>query len=158
METKNPTKKCPHCKSEVDPKASRCPHCQGAIYQWTFTRKFIAGGIGLIVLFMVIGSLSPSPSTPATTSTGIENREINSMGFAEYVIKDLLKSPSTAEFSKTKAYELSDQKDVWVVNGYVDSQNGFGAMIRNSWEVQLDYRDGKGGVIKSILLDGKKIQ
>jgi hypothetical protein len=151
-------KKCPHCFKEVDPKASRCPHCQGSIYQWTFTKKFIAGGIGLIILFMVIGSLSPSSPTPATTSTGIENREINSMGFAEYVIKDLLKSPSTAEFSKTKAYELSDQKDVWVVNGYVDSQNGFGAMIRSSWEVQLDYRDGKGGEIKSVILDGKKIQ
>lgn len=151
-------KLCPHCKSEVDPKASRCPHCQGSIYQWTFTKKFIAGGIGLIILFMVIGSLSSSPSTPATTSNGIENREINSIGFAESLIEGSLKAPSTAKFSGVKAYELSDQKDVWVVNGYVDSQNGFGAMIRSSWEVQLDYRDGKGGEIKSILLDGKKIQ
>ncbi len=68
-----------------------------------------------------------------------------------------MKAPSTAKFSNVKAYELSDQKDIWAVNGYVDSQNSFGAMIRSSWEVQLDYRDGKGGTVKSILLDGKKI-
>lgn len=153
-------KKCPHCFKEVDPKASRCPHCQGKIYQWTFTKKFIAVGIGLVVLFMIIGSSSsPSTSTTTTNNTNTpESRRMNSIGFAEYTIKELLKSPSTAEFSGTKAYELSDQKDVWAVNGYVDSQNGFGAMIRSSWEVQLDYRDGKGGEIKSIILDGKKIQ
>lgn len=157
METKNPTKKCPHCQTEVDPKASICPHCRGKIYQWTFTKKFIAVGICLIAFFAFIGSFSSSssPSTPATNPAA--SREIDSMVFGEYVIKELLKSPSTAEFTKTKAYELTDQKDVWVVNGYVDSQNGFGAMIRSSWEVQLDYRDGKAGEIKSVTLDGKKL-
>jgi hypothetical protein len=30
-------------------------------------------------------------------------------------------------------------------------------MIRSQWEVQLDYRDGKGGTVKSILFDGEKI-
>ena len=61
------------------------------------------------------------------------------------------------KFVDVKAYELSDQKDVWAVNGYVDSQNSFGAMIRSQWEVQLDYRDGKGGAVKSVLFDGKKV-
>jgi hypothetical protein len=154
----NTNKKCPHCFKEVDPKASRCPHCSGKIYQWTPVRKFIAGGIGLIILFIVIGSLSSSPSTSTPATNSVENRELNSMGFAESLIESTLKSPSTAKFSNTKAYELSNQKDVWAVNGFVDSQNGFGAMIRNSWEVQLDYRDGKGGTVKSIILDGKKIQ
>lgn len=150
-------KLCPHCKSEVDPKASICPHCRGKIYQWTPVRKFMAGGLGLIILLICIGSFSSSssPSTPATNPAA--SREIDSMVFGEYVIKESLKSPSTAEFTKTKAYELTDQKDVWVVNGYVDSQNGFGAMIRSSWEVQLDYRDGKAGEIKSVILDGKKL-
>lgn len=91
------------------------------------------------------------------TSTSSEKETI-SIVFAEKVIKDILKSPSTAKFVDVEAYELSNQKDVWAVNGYVDSQNSYGAMIRNQWEVQLDYRDGKGGTVISILFDGKKIQ
>lgn len=41
-------KLCPHCKLEVDPKASRCPHCQGKIYIWTLGRKLM---FLLIILF-----------------------------------------------------------------------------------------------------------
>ena len=109
---------------------------------------------------------SSSPSTSSSTDTPVstpspeqakKDREIMSLVFAKDVIKKTLKSPSTAEFVDVKAYELSNLKDVWAVNGYVDSQNSFGAIIRSQWEVQLDYRDGKGGTVKSILFDGEKI-
>lgn len=84
-------------------------------------------------------------------------RETISVVYAEKIIKNTLKAPSTAKFVDVKAYELSDQSDVWAVNGYVDSQNGFGAMLRSQWEVQLDFRDGKGGTVKSVFFDGKKV-
>ena len=154
----NTINKCPHCKTGVDPEASICPHCRGKIYQWTFTKIFIAGGIGIIVLLMLIGSFFSSSSTSSTATNAPVNRKIDSIGFAEYMIKDLLKAPSTAKFVDVNAYELTDQKDVWVVTGYVDSQNSFGAMIRNSWKIQFDYRDGKGGEITNIIFDGKKIK
>ncbi|MEI6597335.1 MAG: hypothetical protein WCL13_03995 [bacterium] len=127
---------------------------------------------GVIVVFVILIAISPyqekKPSTNQPANTDISNvntntnttseRKITSIVFAEAVIKDILKAPSTAKFVDVEAYELSNEKDVWAVNGYVDSQNSFSAMIRNQWEVQLDYREGKGGTVKSILFDGKKIQ
>ncbi len=103
-----------------------------------------------------VQNTTPINSTPPVADNA--ERRITSIVFAQKVIRDTLKSPSTAKFSDVKAYELSNKKDVWAVNGYVDSQNGFGAMIRSIWEVQLDYSDGKGGIVSSILFDGKKIQ
>ena len=102
-----------------------------------------------------VQNIVPTNSQPAQDST--KDRKIMSIVFAEKVIKDMLKSPSTAQFSDVAAYELSNKKDVWAVNGYVDSQNSYGAMLRNQWEVQLDYRDGAGGTVLSILFDGKKV-
>lgn len=124
-----------------------------------------------LILVAIAGSLSGTVSpnsisnsvidnsnpTTQTTQKPIDNRRITSIVFAEEVIKKTLKSPSTAKFVDVKAYELSNLKDVWAVNGYVDSQNSYGAMLRSMWEVQLDYRDGKGGTVKSIMFDGEKI-
>ena len=46
-------------------------------------------------------------------------------------MKDRLKSPSTADFSDENREQLTDT--VFVVTGSVDSENGFGAMIRNDF-------------------------
>ncbi len=63
MDTK---KLCPHCKQEVDPKASRCPHCHGKIYRWTFGRMMMVGLLGLVVFFIVV-----------STTTNINSSEPN---------------------------------------------------------------------------------
>ena len=118
-------------------------------------------GLGSFVFFvifvLIITSFSGS-NGEKTQPSGYSRDTFTMIPFAEYVIEGILKAPSTADFVGVKAYELSNEKDVWAVNGYVDSQNSFGAMIRSQWEVQLDFRDGKGGAVKSILFDGKKIQ
>lgn len=120
-----------------------------------------------VIVLVVIGFIwavgssfggSSGSSPVATQEQATSNRKLESIVFAESIIEKILKAPSTAKFVDVEAYELSNQKDVWAVNGYVDSQNSFGAMIRNQWEVQLDYRDGKGGAVISVLFDGKKIQ
>jgi|GEM_PF-4970382 len=59
---------CPHCRLEVDNKASRCPHCHGKIYVWTLGRKLIAGIIGFFLVIGFIGAvLDDSGSTANTT-------------------------------------------------------------------------------------------
>jgi len=116
-------------------------------------------GLGIIVFIAffiaILGSLGGGKGEKTQPS---ERNTTITIAFAEEVIKGILKAPSTANFVDVEAYELSNEKDVWAVNGYVDSQNSFGAMIRSQWEVQLDFRDGKGGTVKSILFDGKKMQ
>ena len=157
------TKLCKHCKSEINIEASKCPKCGGTNYVWTKNKKAVAGLIILgiftwVIILSNLGSTSSnSVSTPAPQPS-VSDRKYQSIAFAEHVIEGILKSPSTAKFVDVQAYELSNLKDVWAINGYVDSQNSYGAMLRNQWEVQLDYRDGKGGIVKSILFDGKKVQ
>ena len=60
----------------------------------------------------------------------------------EYVLQGL-KSPSTAEFPGTLLeigeWSVTRNKDVVTVKSYVDSQNGFGAMIRSNFAVQMSY-------------------
>jgi len=157
METK--TKQCAHCKKEIDAMATRCPHCQGKMYVWTKEKK-IMGAILAILIFVAFSGMfsdKSSNTTPSTQSTQ-NQREIEALVFAKDVIKRTLKAPSTATFEDVHSYELSNLKDVWAVNGYVDSENSYGAKLRNVWEVQLDYRDGKGGTVKSVMLDGKQLQ
>jgi len=158
--TVSSNKKCYYCKEEILADAKVCKHC-GKKQPTQITKKGVLI-VGLIVLFIVtlgsIGSSTDLTQSTQTTQNSVSDRKFSSMAFAESIIKDTLKSPSTAEFTNVQAYELSNLKDVWAVNGYVDSQNSYGAMLRSTWEVQLDYRDGKGGTVKSILFDGKKIQ
>jgi hypothetical protein len=111
----------------------------------------VLGIIVFIAILVFLGGGNGEQTQPI-------ERDTTSIVFAEEVIKGILKAPSTAKFVDVEAYELSNEKDVWAINGYVDSQNSFGAMIRSQWEVQLDYSDGKGGTVKSILFDGKKMQ
>lgn len=47
------TKLCPHCKKEIDFKASRCSHCQGKIYIWTTGRKVLAGFVVFTVILLI---------------------------------------------------------------------------------------------------------
>jgi hypothetical protein len=49
-------------------------------------------------------------------------------------VQDRLTSPGSAKFSpsdKTAAYQVGE---AWIVMGYVDSQNGFGAMLRSTYD------------------------
>ncbi|KKR61604.1 hypothetical protein A2643_02920 [Candidatus Nomurabacteria bacterium RIFCSPHIGHO2_01_FULL_39_220] len=114
--------------------------------------------LGFIFMVKVMGgNYDSSTTTIPDPQKATRERETISIVFAKDVIRKTLKAPSTAKFVDVQAYELSNEKDVWAVNGYVDSQNSFGAMIRSQWEVQLDYRDGKNGTVKSIFFDGEKM-
>ena len=50
-------------------------------------------------------------------------------------IKERLKTPSIAEFEEEFEY-ICDESNIVKVRGYVDSQNGFGAMLRSDFECE----------------------
>lgn len=63
---------------------------------------------------------------------------LNAKMCAEKAVEDTLKAPSTAEFcsySEMEAKHLGNNQ--WIVSGYVDAQNSFGAFIRKDWSVTL---------------------
>ncbi len=57
---------------------------------------------------------------------------------SEELVKQRLKSPSTAKFFDSPVIESLGAK-VYSVKGYVDSQNSFGAMIRMKYKVVIKF-------------------
>lgn len=55
-------------------------------------------------------------------------------GACEDVVSERLRSPSTAEFNSTAT---STGHRTWTVTGTVDAENGFGAMVRESFECSV---------------------
>lgn len=58
---------------------------------------------------------------------------------AQRFVKDRLKAPSTADFPWSATAVTPNGHCRHMVLGYVDAQNGFGAMIRSNWIVDLEY-------------------
>ncbi|MEK7101269.1 MAG: hypothetical protein AAB921_04195 [Patescibacteria group bacterium] len=77
---------------------------------------------------------------------------------AQGVILKALKSPSTAKFpSSSHATIVRGKDDVFKVDSYVDSQNGFGAMIRSEWSVLFQYVGDDKLTVYAISIDGETV-
>lgn len=75
--------------------------------------------------------------------------EVDTSRDTEYEAKDAchhyveqhLKSPSTAEYSDEKVAGVGSN---WTCSGTVDSQNSFGATVRNTYTIKVEKRsDGR---------------
>lgn len=89
------------------------------------------------------GYSSSSPTYVTDTSL-----RVKLMSYAEDAVKEKLKSPSSAKFPWSpddytfKDYGSSNDHPGYIrylVNGYVDAQNSFGAETRTKWAVEIDY-------------------
>lgn len=92
-------------------------------------------------------------SYPMYDESGIKNtikdiaaREISGYEGSYYVIaksivEDYLISPSTAKFASVLDCRMQRYGDIGAVQAYVDSQNAFGAMVRNDFVVQFRVLD-----------------
>lgn len=57
----------------------------------------------------------------------------------EEFVRDSLKAPATAEFGSTSTSSV--YYNTWEVVGQVDSENGFGAMLRNTYVCTVSAKD-----------------
>lgn len=62
--------------------------------------------------------------------------EYGAQVMCEKFVKDRLKSPSSAEFDSEPGTRSGK---AWVVEGVVDSENSFGAMIRSDFTCKIKY-------------------
>lgn len=69
---------------------------------------------------------------------------------AQKRIKALLKAPSTAKFPSINSWKFGKDNGVMIVQAYVDSENSYGAKLRN--EFQIKYDSNKNVV--SLIIDG----
>ena len=92
--------------------------------KWTRADKIaLAGFIFTVIAFVVGLGVFENRKTISPSSNTVE--------IAEKFILSGLKSPATAKFSGA-SYEQRGT-NVFLVSGFVDSQNSFGAMLRGTW-------------------------
>ncbi len=80
------------------------------------------------------------------SDSSVEPSPIMAYNFAEDFVKQRLKSPSTAEFPglfEKNKHIIDLGNGEYKINSWVDSQNGFGAMIRSKWSCKIKFVDDK---------------
>lgn len=90
----------------------------------TINRLMVIVGVlmAVIIIAAIVGSKEPK-------KPGSQTYEAQVM--AEKFIKGRLRAPGTAEFGGERVAHLGGEK--YLVTGYVDAQNAFGAKLRNQW-------------------------
>ena len=88
--------------------------------------------LGIVVVVAIF--MSRGPSKP------YEPDKFDASMMAESFVRDHLKAPSTAKFARFSKDNVSRKENGdFVVLGYVDSQNSFGAMIRTHYVATVRY-------------------
>lgn len=149
---------CPHCKESVNPQAVKCPHCQSKIYRWTKGRLILLGFFAFAMIAMII-SINSDSSPRRVPVQKEKHDDITVCTEAQMLIEQSLKSPSTAKFPSCRSTNIQRlPNDTFIVSAYVDSQNGFGAMLRTDWTIKYSYiENGSKTLTEYLIIDGKKV-
>lgn len=109
------------------------------------------------------GSSSPTYSSGSsysgssgTTSKKYDDDEIKATVYvlAKKCVKNHLKAPSTAEFSEMWECAFTKGEDnVYMMTGYVDSQNSYGAMLQEQWSIMAQVSGDKASLVMLTIGD-----
>lgn len=127
---------CPECGGQNSSKNDVCVHCGHQI------NTVIGGGTILkyagiaFFFFLVFKMCTAKPSADSTADTASLNAAMLAYNLCMDDVKSKLKSPSTAKFPSLfdRSDQISADGNIYTINSWVDSQNGFGSMIRSKWK------------------------
>lgn len=104
-------------------------------------------------------SYSSNSSSSSYSSSSSKKRDDDEIKASVYVlakncVKNHLKAPSTAKFSEM--WECAFQKgegNVYMMTGYVDSQNSYGAMLQEQWSIMAEVNGDKASLVMLTIGD-----
>lgn len=104
-------------------------------------------------------SYSSSSSSSGYSSSSGKKQDDDEIKASVYVlakncVKNHLKAPSTAKFSEM--WECAFQKgegNVYMMTGYVDSQNSYGAMLQEQWGIMAEVSGDKASLVMLTIGD-----
>lgn len=94
----------------------------------------------IAALVVILAGCSDSPEQKLAKMCGPSNGGM-AYAMAQRQVESRLKAPSSARFASygSEAHAIPDGNCGFVVSGFVDSQNSFGAMLRNHFVAKLKY-------------------
>lgn len=111
---------------------------------------FWAGIAVLAILVVLSGILNDSSSGSPERDTG---DSAAAWVMCQRFVEDRLRAPATAEYpSPYSQYtkQVSASRNVFEVSAYVDSENGFGAFIRNDFVCRVRYEGDESWRLESL--------
>lgn len=123
------------------PESGQTPEGWQSITPPTSPKKSSGGGVtwagilgGLVVVLLLVGAFTgDDDDTPSN-----EDLRYNAHGLCKNWVEELLKAPSTAEHPSIDDASILESGTHWIVNSYVDAQNGFGAMLRTGYRCEIE--------------------
>lgn len=88
----------------------------------------------LLAVVLIAGGGDDTDEVPYDPDNASEAR-----AQCEQLVEESLKAPATAEFGESTATRSGSE---WIVTGSVDSENSFGAMLRNEFQCSVRVVDG----------------
>lgn len=100
----------------------------------------------MIGLGAVVVALAACTSTTSDDTTSADDLEYGAFDVCTGFVKDRLKAPATAEFRNYFEHDgevtVTGGPDEYTVSSTVDSENGFGAMLRSSFVCKVQHVAG----------------
>ena len=144
--------KCPECRKSISSEATACPKCGKPISEATKKKALerarqppylaILVVVTITIVLLVFAALPSNKS--ATSQSGCNDSsdsKSSAQTVAELSVKRELKAPSSAKFGDSRVSYTGECK--FLVVGEVDAQNSFGAMLRKTYTVRVEYRPGE---------------
>jgi hypothetical protein len=104
--------------------------------------QWIACGI-FVAIFATIAVMCMGAGNGTYTTPGLAMDNPGAYAAALDIVGRHLKAPSTASYSGYTETRVSKSGDQWTVQGHVDAQNEFGAMLRKPWVVIFQDAGGR---------------
>lgn len=125
----------------------------------TRKRNYVLVAVAVFVALGVIGAFIPDTApddASVEAADGSDEKKAEAWSVAQDFVRDHLKAPATAKFPDLYSGDVGvsyDGNQLYSVEGYVDAENGFSALLRTKFVCKL--RDGgkAGWSLVDIQLD-----
>lgn len=144
---------CRECGKDVSTEAASCPHCgapnpvasAAAEPEKKQEIGFVAGCLMVVMLFVIVVIFAAMCAESGDNTPEPEHSNTMAYVMCQEFVSRQLRAPSTADYpwmSADGVSSLHQGEGRYMVRGYVDAQNAFGATIRTNWTCDVQYTGG----------------